>query len=139
MKNLNDLFDGSANLNEKEISSTFPIEKEKILSSKPVSKEQHEEYAKALVERILNFKSKGSVYVPFLEKLFHGLSSTLDYADIRKLSSSLSTLANEKQRQEKIKSGGAKKSSKKFLKVESNNNNNIETYNDYGDTYDDFM
>ena len=50
------------------------------------------------------------MYAPFLERLVRDLAEPLDFTQVRKLSSVLSTLANDKQRQERDskKSGGKK-------------------------------
>jgi hypothetical protein len=93
--------------------------------------------------------------VPFLEKVFHDLADPLDYSDVRKLSSMLSTLANEKQRIEKEKKSGKKGTScsiegwyliiligtkKAQVKVEASAVDAADGEGfTYDDNYDDFM
>jgi hypothetical protein len=79
-------------------------------SAQPKTKEELEKYATVLSEKILGFKAKASLYLPFLEKLFKDLVDPLDFSDIRKVSSTLATVSNEKQRTEKDKKLGKKNS-----------------------------
>lgn len=86
---------------------------------------------------------KTSLHYAFLEKLFRELAEPLDFSDIRRLSSVLSTLSNEKQRAEKDKKAGGKKPNKKAqVKVASFDDpaataSSIDYNNDA--EYDDFM
>ena len=103
----------------------------------PANKAEWEKYASQMAKKVNSFGAKPTMQLAFCEKLFHELAQPLDYTDIRKLSSMLSTLSNEKQRAEKDKKSG--KSSKNKAQVKVMANDIPETFDDYGDDYDDFM
>jgi translation initiation factor 3 subunit J len=105
----------------------------------PKTKQEFDQYAKALAEKLVRFKPvrNATLYVQFLEVLFRELGSSIDYVDIRKLSSMLSTLSNEKQRAEKDKKG--KKNTKKAqVKLEATSTA-LADEEDYDAGYDEFM
>jgi translation initiation factor 3 subunit J len=105
----------------------------------PKTKQELEDYATALNKKIQGWKLKSSLMTSFLDTFFREVVDGLDYADIRKLSSSLSTIANEKQRLEKERKSGGKKSGKKAqVKVSVEEPAAAATYDNYAD-YDDFM
>lgn len=103
------------------------------------TKSDLEAFSDLLTKKVSTWKLRSSLLVPFYEKLFRDLSDGLDYADIRKLSTVLSALANEKQRIEKEKKSGKKGSTKKAqVKVVADDMMDQGTNDDYAD-YDDFM
>jgi translation initiation factor 3 subunit J len=123
---------------------------EEILAQKPESKQDYESLAKSLAEKLTEYSTITSSKIPkksphwigFLEVLFRELcdQSNIDYVDIRKLSSVLSTLSNEKQRAEKDKKGKGKSTKKAQLKVESSSAfESAAVEGGLDDGYDDFM
>ena len=87
---------------------------ESVLPTKiPTTKDEVEKLALALSDKISTYKLKTAVKYAFTEKLIRGLVDSMDYTDIRKISSFLSTVANDKQRAEKDKKSGKKASTKK--------------------------
>ncbi|XP_010876906.2 eukaryotic translation initiation factor 3 subunit J-B [Esox lucius] len=74
----------------------------------PSSKEDFTEFQRLLKEKILQFE-KSVHYSSFLESLFRELCISLEVEDLKKISSSLTVLLNEKQKQEKANKGKKKK------------------------------
>ena len=87
-------------------------------------------------------KQKQGLYVSFLEGLFRELSQGCRDVDVRKFVSTLTTLANEKQKAAKDALKSKKKSSSKpSLGASTKVNPTVDTKdysNDY-DEFDDFM
>jgi len=83
--------------------NTTPLEK-----MTPKTKEQFDEFQKALVEIVSKHQKQG-FYTTFLENLFRELSQPLSDFNVRKLSTALTTLSNDKQRQTKIAQQNKKK------------------------------
>lgn len=106
----------------------------------PKTKEEFDKFSGLLVDKINSFKAKNSLLVGFLEKLFKDLAEPLEFSDIRKLSSTLATLSNEKQRAEKDKKTGKKGAKKAQVRVDAGNDMGPGAFNatEY-DEYDDFM
>ncbi|CAB1339534.1 unnamed protein product [Coregonus sp. 'balchen'] len=67
----------------------------------PSSKEDFTEFEKLLKVKILQYE-KSVHYSSFLESLFRELCISLEIDDLKKISSSLTVLLNEKQKQEKF-------------------------------------
>lgn len=108
-------------------------------SANPSSKAELDQFASAIANKVHGLKLKNALLVPFLDTLVKQLADPLDFSDIRKLSSTLSTLSNEKQRAEKDKKAGGKKK-KAQVRVSSNELDEAATYTDnYAGEYDDFM
>lgn len=99
----------------------------------PTSREDFEKFETAISKKILESQTS-SHYIGFLDSLFRSVSAGLEPEDIRRLSATLSTLAQEKQKlqsKSKPKKKGAKlaglgKASKKFGDIGG------------GDEFDDF-
>ncbi|KNE70404.1 hypothetical protein AMAG_14540 [Allomyces macrogynus ATCC 38327] len=87
-----------------------PAEKT-LLNFNPRTKTDFDKYATLVVERFANFE-KLQYYPTFLENVVRTLADKLKIEDVRKLSSSLNALANDKQRAEK-EAQKKKKSTKK--------------------------
>ncbi|KAI3636198.1 hypothetical protein MIR68_005550 [Amoeboaphelidium protococcarum] len=112
--------------------------KQSIDSMHPTSKEDFEQFADLIVQKVASCSAKPSVYAQFLDTLYRNLALNLDPIAIRKLSSTLNTLANDKQRQEKDK-GKKKSTAKSQLKVSADPFGASEALYDRDDDYDDFM
>lgn len=105
MQNTLDLF-GATSISTDGDAKPAALDLENI--ENPRSKQDFDKISNTIVAKIKSLEAKNSLLVPFYEKLFHDLASDLEFEDIRKLSSKLSTLANEKQRAEKEKRMGKK-------------------------------
>ncbi|GJJ73811.1 translation initiation factor 3 subunit J [Entomortierella parvispora] len=109
---------------------------------KPKTKDQFNEFTNELVALIQKHEKQG-LYASFLEGLFRELAQGVRDVDVRKYASTLTTLANEKQKAAKEalktkKKGSAKPSLGAATKVATS----VDTRdysNDYNDDFDDFM
>jgi len=103
----------SKDLNNEEMSqasSQYQTIKDSPLDKiNPKSKEEFDEFAKLLVERIRKHE-KHSMYPNFINEFVRELCLPLKDADVRKVANTLSTLANEKQKQIREKEKPKKKS-----------------------------
>ncbi|KAF9101780.1 Translation initiation factor 3 subunit J component [Mortierella sp. AM989] len=113
----------------------------KLETMKPKTKDQFNEFTDELVALIQKHEKQG-LYVSFLEGLFRELSQGCRDVDVRKFSSTLTTLANEKQKAAKEALKTKKKgSTKPSLTASAKVNPAVDTQdysNDY-DEFDDFM
>lgn len=81
---------------------TFGISTQGTIDSiTPVEREDYENLRKLLVAK-LTPNEKSPLYIPFLDDLLRDLTANLEADDIKKLSSSLNTLANEKIKMAKV-------------------------------------
>ncbi|KAF9916591.1 Translation initiation factor 3 subunit J component [Linnemannia zychae] len=108
---------------------------------KPRTKDQFNEFTNLLVALIQKHEKQG-LYVSFLEGLFRELAQGTRDVDVRKFASTLTTLANEKQKAAKdalkSKKKGSNKPSLVATKVAANDLDTRDYSNDY-DEFDDFM
>ncbi|KAG0253301.1 Translation initiation factor 3 subunit J component [Mortierella polycephala] len=113
----------------------------KLETMKPKTKDQFNEFTTELVTLIQKHEKQG-LYASFLEGLFRELSQGVRDTDVRKFSSSLTTLANEKQKAAKealkTKKKGSSKPSLSATKVASTIDT-LDYSNDYNDDFDDFI
>ncbi|CAO3685859.1 unnamed protein product [Umbelopsis ramanniana] len=130
IQNASDLFSGVAVDDGSE-----PIEK-----MKPVTKEQFEAYQKRLVETITVHQKSGQ-YKVFLENLIRELCLPIKDLEVRKISSTLTALANEKQRQQR-EAAKPKKKGKEKPTLQGNQKTagrpDTAAYDNFDD-FDDFM
>ncbi|XP_022662819.1 eukaryotic translation initiation factor 3 subunit J-like isoform X2 [Varroa jacobsoni] len=115
---------------------TFGISTQGTIDSiTPVEREDYENLRKLLVAK-LTPNEKSPLYIPFLDDLLRDLTANLEADDIKKLSSSLNTLANEKIKMAKGTKGKKKKGAS--LKMERGE---LDAYTGGDDIceYDDFM
>ncbi|XP_065123877.1 eukaryotic translation initiation factor 3 subunit J-B [Paramisgurnus dabryanus] len=110
----------------------------------PSSKEDFVAFEKLLKDKITQFE-KSVHYSSFLESLFRDLCISLELDDLKKISSALSVLLSEKQKQEKAKNANKKKK-KGVVPGGGLKANMKDTFDDYGaldggygNEYDDFM
>jgi len=99
------------------------------------SKEDFDAFKKSLVEKLLTY-DKSPHYVNFLENLFRELCVSLESDDIKRLSSSLTALFNEKVKAQKAGTKSKKKGKGFSVRVERNDvdfnvNNDIEEFDDF--------
>ncbi|KAF9902569.1 Translation initiation factor 3 subunit J component [Linnemannia zychae] len=108
---------------------------------KPKTKDQFNEYTTMLVNVIQKHEKQG-LYVSFLEGLIRELAQGTRDVDVRKFASTLTTLANEKQKAAKdalkSKKKGSNKPSLTATKVAATTVDTRDYSNDY-DEFDDFM
>lgn len=110
----------------------------------PKTKEQFDEFQKALVEIISKHQKQG-FYTTFLENFFRELSLPLNDFNVRKLSTALNTLSNEKQKQTKNAQQNKKKGPSKpalgggGAKIATKGVDMDYQGAVYEDEYDDFM
>jgi translation initiation factor 3 subunit J len=126
--------------NNKEISQSKTIKDSPLDRINPKSKEEFDEFSKLLVERIRKHE-KQNMYVNFINEFIRELCLPLKDADVRKVANTLSTLANEKQKQIREKEKPKKKGkAKPSLQVENYDAAvDITDYGTYDDFEDDFM
>lgn len=116
-------------------------------TAQPATKPELDAFAAALSAKVHSLKLKQALLQPFLDTLIKALADPLDFSDVRRLSSTLATLSNEKQRAEKEKKAGGKKKQQKAQVRVSSSEFEVPTgggtaaayvANDYSE-YDDFM
>ncbi|XP_014674441.1 PREDICTED: eukaryotic translation initiation factor 3 subunit J-A-like [Priapulus caudatus] len=103
----------------------------------PVSREEFDEFEKSLKDKILEFE-RSEHYIYFIENLFRDVSAGLEADDLKRLSSTLSVMANEKIKTAKP----AKSKKKKGAKLHNMATDAVKDYSEeaqYDMTYDDFM
>ncbi|KAK3828761.1 MAG: translation initiation factor eIF3 subunit [Benniella sp.] len=110
---------------------------------KPKTKEEFNEFTTALVTLIQKHEKQG-LYVSFLDGLFRelGQGQACRDVDVRKFASTLTTVANEKQKAAKEAQKNKKKGSSKPSLAAAKVNTVVDTRdysNDYDDEFDDFM
>ncbi|CAG8565035.1 14164_t:CDS:10 [Ambispora leptoticha] len=101
----------------------------------PKNKEEFEEFSQLLIARIRKHEKQG-YYPTFLINLFRELCFPLKDIDVRKASSTLAALANEKAKALKESNKPKKKGKKPFLATEKSDTTD---YTNLDDEFDDFM
>ncbi|CAG8758127.1 2349_t:CDS:2, partial [Dentiscutata heterogama] len=103
----------------------------------PKTKEEFDEFSNLLVERIRKYEKQG-LYVNFINGFVRELCSSLKDVDIRKVSSTLATVANEKAKASKEAQKSKKKKAKPSLQAGKDDILDTVDYGNYDDEYDDF-
>ncbi|KAJ1643013.1 Translation initiation factor 3 subunit J component [Coemansia asiatica] len=113
--------------------------KDVLTTINPKTQADFDEFQKALVQRIEKAQNS-RYYNQFLEKLIRELSTPLKDIDVRKIASSLTTLANEKQRAAREATKPKKKNKKAAIVAPPKDEMDLVDYSnqDY-DEFDDFM
>ncbi|KAI8870619.1 translation initiation factor eIF3 subunit, partial [Ramicandelaber brevisporus] len=105
MEAAGDLFSG-LNIQDQELAQA-------IAKAQPKTKEEYEDLAKLLAERVHKHQRDG-LYVLFLESVFRAVVEPLSDAQTRRLATLMTTVANEKQKQAKaLATKGKKKTAAK--------------------------
>jgi len=106
----------------------------------PVSKEDYDSMRRLLVAK-LTPNDKSVYYLPFLEELLRDLAANLEADDIKRLSTTLTTLANEKLKLVKAAKGGKKKKQGATIRIERDGGvSAAHGYeDDFANEYEDFM
>lgn len=112
-------------------------ESDGIDSLQPVTRDDFDNLRKALAAK-LTACERSPHYMGFLDDLLRDLSLNMEPEDVKRLSSSLNAVANEKVKQQKLKhkkKGGAKKGAS----LNVGKDDGLVNLDDYGNEYDDFM
>jgi len=120
---------------------------DKILESTPKSKEDFVALSDAIIAHIIKRHQDKPLYGSFVEHHVRSLAAPLRDVEVRKAASGLTTLANEKQREQRDKLSGKKKakSAGKPILGASKLGNKLDTtvyeeaLDDIGSNADDFM
>ena len=80
-----------------------------LISSQPRTKEDFQELSNKIIEYIIKRHQNKPLYPTFVEYHVRELSAPLKDVEVRKASSALTTLANEKQKEQREKTIGKKK------------------------------
>jgi translation initiation factor 3 subunit J len=80
-----------------------------LISAQPRTKEDFQKLSSQIVEYIVKRHQSKPLYPSFVEQLARDISQPLKDVEVRKVASSLTTLANEKQKEQKDKTSGKKK------------------------------
>ena len=84
-------------------------ELDKLLSANPKTKEEFQEYSKNVIELLIKKHQHKPLYASFVEAHVRELAQPLKDVEVRKAASGLTTLANEKQKEQRDKTSGKKK------------------------------
>lgn len=111
-------------------------ESDGIDSLQPVTRDDFDNLRKALATK-LTACERSPHYMGFLDDLLRDLSLNMEPEDVKRLSSSLNAVANEKVKQQKLKH--KKKGTKKGASLNVGKDDGLVNLDDYGNEYDDFM
>ncbi|KAL1422098.1 hypothetical protein MTO96_003905 [Rhipicephalus appendiculatus] len=111
-------------------------ESDGIDSLQPVTRDDFDNLRKALATK-LTACERSPHYMGFLDDLLRDLSLNMEPEDVKRLSSSLNAVANEKVKQQKLKH--KKKGTKKGASLNVGKDDGLVNLEDYGNEYDDFM
>jgi len=120
---------------------------DKILKSTPKTKEDFVALSDAIIAHVVKQHQDKPLYATFVEHHVRALAAPLRDVDVRKAASGLTTLANEKQREQRDKASGKKKpkTAGKPILGASKLGNKLDTtvydeaLDDFGTNPDDFM
>lgn len=102
LKNTGDLL-GAAALGD------APSELAELVTFNPRNKEDFQKLSNMIIEHVIQRHQSKPLYATFVDLHVRALAESLRDVDIRKAASTLSTLANEKQKEQRDKSSGKKK------------------------------
>jgi len=128
-------------------SSSSSKDLDSLLTFNPRTKEDFQELSTRIIELVMKRHQSKPLYPSFVEHHVKELSQPLKDVEVRKAASALTTLANEKQKEQRDKASGKKKSkaaAKPMLGAAKSSNKfdtNIyeESLDDFGTNADDFM
>jgi translation initiation factor 3 subunit J len=141
LSNATELFGAAA------LGGTSSSELNSIISFQPRTKEDFQELSRLIIEYTVKQHQSKPLYAAFVEHHARELAMPLKDVEVRKVTSGLTTLANEKQKDQRDKSTGKKKpktTAKPVLgaaKVSSKLDTSLydEALDDFGSNADDFM
>ncbi|EUC57072.1 eukaryotic translation initiation factor 3 subunit J [Rhizoctonia solani AG-3 Rhs1AP] len=138
LKNTTDLL-GAAALGD------APSELAELATFNPRNKEDFQRLSDMIIEHVIQRHQSKPLYATFVDLHVRALAESLRDVDIRKAASTLSTLANEKQKEQRDKASGKKKPKAALKPVlgaaKVNNKVDTSTYDEPLDDFgnDDFM
>lgn len=91
------------------LGSSTDADLDEILKSTPKSKEDFIAFSDAIIAHVIKRHQDKPLYAAFVENHVRALAAPLRDVDVRKAASGLTTLANEKQREQRDKASGKKK------------------------------
>ncbi|THH15338.1 hypothetical protein EW146_g5126 [Bondarzewia mesenterica] len=129
------------------LGGTSNKELDSLISFNPRTKDDFENFSSQIIEFIVKRHQDKPLYASFVEHHVRQLAMPLRDVEVRKAASGLTTLANEKQKEQRDKASGKKKpkaAAKPLLgasKVSSKHDTNVydEALDDFGSRPDDFM
>ncbi|KAG6862479.1 hypothetical protein C0995_000025 [Termitomyces sp. Mi166 len=127
------------------LGGTSSSELDSLISFQPRTKEDFQTFSSRIIEFIIKRHQNKPLYASFVEHHVRELAQPLKDVEVRKAASGLTTLANEKQKDQRDKASGKKKkgASKPALGVAKPNKHDTELYDealdDFGTNPDDFM
>ncbi|KAG8690888.1 Translation initiation factor 3 subunit J component [Ceratobasidium sp. 395] len=86
-----------------------PSELAELVSFDPRSKDDFQKLSDMIIEHVIQRHQSKPLYATFIEMHARALAEPLRDVDVRKVASGLSTLANEKQKDQRDKASGKKK------------------------------
>ncbi|TRM64313.1 eukaryotic translation initiation factor 3 subunit J [Schizophyllum amplum] len=129
------------------LGGTSSTELDAILSYQPRTKEDFQKLSGMIIETVIKRHQSKPLYSQFVEHLVRELAMPLRDVEVRKAASGLTTLANEKQKEQRDKASGKKKpkaaakpalgAAKASSKFDTNTYE--ESLDDFGTNADDFM
>ncbi|TFY53276.1 hypothetical protein EVG20_g10190 [Dentipellis fragilis] len=140
LNNAVDLFGAAA------LGGTTVPELDQLISANPRTKEDFQDLSTKIFELIIKRHQDKPLYPSFIEHHVRTIAAPLRDVEVRKAASALTTLANEKTKEQRDKQGGKKKpkAAKPTLgsaKVASKHDTSVyeEALDDFGSNADDFM
>ncbi|GLB40301.1 putative component of the eukaryotic translation initiation factor 3 (eIF-3) complex, which is involved in protein synthesis of a specialized repertoire of mRNAs and, together with other initiation factors, stimulates binding of mRNA and methionyl-tRNAi to the 40S ribosome [Lyophyllum shimeji] len=141
LHNATELFGAAA------LGGTSSSELDSLISFQPRTKEDFQTFSSRIIEYIIKRHQNKPLYAAFVEHHVRALAVPLKDVEVRKAASGLTTLANEKQKEQREKASGKKKSkgaSKPALgaaKLSAKQDTSLydEALDDFGTNPDDFM
>ncbi|KAA1476260.1 translation initiation factor eIF3 subunit [Dentipellis sp. KUC8613] len=141
LSNAVDLFGAAA------LGGTTVPELDQLVSANPRTKEDFQDLSTKIFEYIIKRHQDKPLYASFVEHHVRTIAGPLRDVEVRKAASALTTLANEKQKEQREKQSGKKKpkaAAKPTLgsaKVASKHDTSVydEALDDFGSNADDFM
>ncbi len=91
------------------VAKSLPTEIQELVAFNPKTKEDFEAYSKKIFEAFIKKHQEKPLYAAFVEMHVKALAQPIRDVDVRKAASGLTTLANEKQKEQRDKSSGKKK------------------------------
>ncbi|KAH9945054.1 translation initiation factor eIF3 subunit [Epithele typhae] len=103
LNNAADLFGATA------LGGTSSKELDSLISAQPRTKEDFIQFSDMVIEYVIKRHQSKPLYATFLEHHTRALAEPLRDIEVRKVASGLTTLANEKQKEQRDKASGKKK------------------------------
>jgi len=104
-----DLDNATALFGSAALGGTSSSELDSLISADPRTKEDFQSFSAKIVEYIIKRHQQKPLYASFVEQHIRALAEPLKDVEVRKAASGLTTLANEKQKEQRDKASGKKK------------------------------